>query len=293
MTPDPPATLIDTVDDGREPSLTRELQAIYGGDLTFPDDVPPDRPYMFANFVTSLDGVVAYDLPGFDTGGAISGNSIIDHAVMGLLRASADAVIWGAGTYQASRRFLATPAAIWRAGANKLADLRAKLGKPPQPLAVIVTASGAIALDGALFERASQPVVIATTGAGAAKINAAGPLKAHVAVHALAPAGLVSPLAIASLLRHSYGVQRALLEGGPTLLGAFLATGALDELFQTIAPQLVGRDALHDRPTLVGGHAFAPATAPWARLVSLKRGERDLLFARWRVLPLRNEGANG
>ena len=39
---------------GRELPLPPELAALYG-QLRFP--MQPDRPYVFANFVTSLDGV--------------------------------------------------------------------------------------------------------------------------------------------------------------------------------------------------------------------------------------------
>jgi hypothetical protein len=76
--------------------LTPPLLRLYGGDLAFSE--PHDRPYVFGNFVTTLDGVVSFKIPGKSAGGPISGFSEPDHFVMGLLRASADAVVIGAGT---------------------------------------------------------------------------------------------------------------------------------------------------------------------------------------------------
>ena len=41
-------------------------------------------------------------------------------------------------------------------------------------------------------------------------------------------------------LAERHGVRSLLVEGGPTLLAAVVAAGALDELFLTLAPKLVG-----------------------------------------------------
>lgn len=75
--------------------LPGELAELYGGPLGFPE------PRMYANFVASLDGVVA--IPGeIDSSHAIAAGSKSDRFVMGLLRACADAVLIGAGTQRLS-----------------------------------------------------------------------------------------------------------------------------------------------------------------------------------------------
>ncbi len=57
------------------------------------------RPRVYANFVSSVDGVVA--LPdGGESGSVISGRNEADRFVMALLRASADAVLIGAETFR-------------------------------------------------------------------------------------------------------------------------------------------------------------------------------------------------
>jgi hypothetical protein len=57
-------------------------------------------------------------------------------------------------------------------------------------------------------------------------------------------------------------------------LGNFAAAEVVDELFMTLAPQIAGRSARTIRPGLVEGIEFLPHTAPWLRLLSVKkRGE--------------------
>jgi riboflavin biosynthesis pyrimidine reductase len=284
---DPLVTLCDDTSAPAPPFLLPELQAIYGGDLALPQFTEVDfvaqplgansiaRAACYANFVTTLDGIISFNLPKQDTGNAISGGSAIDHAVMGILRAVSDAVIWGNATYQTARRFLPTPEAIWPAGADLLRAQRAQMGKPERPLAVIVSASGQVDTSGAIFRQADQPAVVATTDDGAARLGA---LPAHVAVWSFGES--VSPLDLLRRLHAECGVAAALCEGGPLLLGGFLAADALDEIFLTRAPQFAGRSPEASRPGLVEGVAFTPAAAPWATLRSLKRSG-SYLFERY------------
>jgi ferredoxin-NADP reductase len=66
-------------------------------------------------------------------------------------------------------------------------------------------------------------------------------------------------------------VQILLHEGGPTLFGQFLAAEAVDELFVTLSPQIASRAARTNRPGIVQGVEFAPNSAPWYQLLSLKQ----------------------
>jgi riboflavin biosynthesis pyrimidine reductase len=69
-----------------------------------------------------------------------------------------------------------------------------------------------------------------------------------------------------------------LVEGGPHLMGDFLAARLLDELFLTVAPQVAGRDEKIERPGFAAGHRFAPNNPIWGRLVSVKRAESHLFL---------------
>ena len=79
-------------------SLPAVLAKHYDGGLVLPEPAPGARPYVFSNFVETVDGVISFLEPGHAGGGDISGFNEADRFVMGLLRARADAVIFGSGT---------------------------------------------------------------------------------------------------------------------------------------------------------------------------------------------------
>ena len=68
------------------------------GEIGFPP-APPDRPWIFANFVQTLDGIVS--LLGAESSGSDISQSPEDRWLMDLLRAHADAVLIGMGTLRA------------------------------------------------------------------------------------------------------------------------------------------------------------------------------------------------
>ena len=109
-------------------------------------------------------------------------------------------------------------------------------------------------------------------------------LPAGVEVRAVAPTadGMVDVLAMLRLLADDYGVRMALNEGGPLVLASFLAAGVVDELFLTLAPQLVGRTIATPRRSLVEGVAFSPADAPNAQIFSVKQAGNHL-FLRYAI----------
>ena len=99
-------TLYEAGADG-ELVLAGRLGALFG---RFPLRRAADRPYLIANFVTTLDGVVSLNERGHEAAGDISGFEPHDRMVMGLLRAIADAIVVGAGTLRAE------PDHVWSAG---------------------------------------------------------------------------------------------------------------------------------------------------------------------------------
>ena len=91
---EPIRTLFDHAGSPGEPILPSELRRYYDGDLRFSPALE-ERPHVIGNFVSTLDGVVSYAIPGHAGGGEISGHDEADRFIMGLLRASADAVMVG------------------------------------------------------------------------------------------------------------------------------------------------------------------------------------------------------
>src|SRR5579863_8673790 len=123
-------TLVDCDKEKDEPALPRELRERYDGDLHFSAS-PAARPLVIANFVSTLDGVVSYKIEGKSGGSTISGSNPADKFVMGLLRASADAVMVGAGTlHDVSAESLWTPESTYPDAKHFYAEYRVALHKP-------------------------------------------------------------------------------------------------------------------------------------------------------------------
>lgn len=263
-------------------TLPPELAAAYDGGLVVPDGQPGERPYVLVNFIETLDGVISYTQPGEPYQGTVGGKSDTDHMVMGILRARADAVIFGAGSLREDKGHIHTPAFISPPHAEAYAAMRAALGKgETQPLSVVMSASGQIDLDERTFHSPDLRVVVVTTDVGEERLRGE-PLPVGVEVRAVDGAATVDVQAMLRLLADDYGVRVALNEGGPLVLASFLAAGAVDELFLTLAPQLAGRAVERPRRALVEGVAFSPADAPNARILSVKQAGEHL-FLRYAI----------
>src|ERR1700678_4526633 len=284
---EPIHTLFATQPD--EPSqavLPDGLRDRYDGDLCFPP-TPEKRPYCIANFVSTLDGVVSFNLPGQSEGAQISGSNEEDRFIMGLLRASVDAGMVGSGTLRAAGPQASwLPEAVYPAAKDLYRKYRTEvLGKLEYPLVVIVTGTGELDLASAVFHTPRTRVLILTTEQGKQRLSRGGSgALASVEVKSLSEVEQgISPSVILTLLRQEEGGELLLHEAGPTLFGEFLAGGFIDELFLTLAPQIAGRDAVHSRPGLVANVQFSPATAPWWKLISTKSAT-DYLFLRYRTV---------
>jgi riboflavin biosynthesis pyrimidine reductase len=276
-------TLLDRQHAGT-PVLPEDLRALYGGDLHIPP-AGKSRPYVIGNFVSTLDGVVSFAVPGKAGGGDISGFNSADRFIMGLLRASADAVMVGAATLEeVSKSHLFVAESIYRSAAGAYAHYRREiLRKPQNPLTVIVSGKGNVDLRRAVFQTPGVRAVILTTEEGKVRLNNAGPqslLSTEVRVIPATGSRLAAGLLL-ELLQREYGVRLLLHEGGPALFGAFVAEGLVDEFFLTVAPQLAGRNPESRRPGMISGIEFLPGDAPWLELVSVKQCG-DHLYLRYR-----------
>jgi riboflavin biosynthesis pyrimidine reductase len=174
----------------------------------------------------------------------ISGGDPADRFVVALLRACADAVVIGAGTFRAH-------GGPWTAenaypdAAEHFAELRRRAGIAPVPTLVVVSGSGS--LEGP--ESKLRGAIIATTPRAAETARKLAFNAAEVL-----PVGESDPLdpadVVAALSKRGY--RRILTEGGPQLMGQLLRAGAVDELFLTVSPVMVGGGE-KPRPTLAAG----------------------------------------
>ncbi|MGO9339182.1 MAG: dihydrofolate reductase family protein [Terracidiphilus sp.] len=277
-------TLIDCDKQYAESALPQELRELYDGDLHLHPSGAA-RPFVIANFVSTLDGVVSYEIKNKSGGSTISGSNPADRFIMGLLRASADAVMVGAGTlHDISAKSLWTPESTYPDAKRLYAEYRVNaLHKPEYPFLAIVSGSGQLELGRAIFRTPAMRTVVVTTSAGRDELTRRGVATLDsVEVHALNSSnGTIAPRAILQLLQSQFGVKTLLHEGGPTLFGQFLAADAVDELFLTLSPQIAGRGRDVTRPAVVQGVQFVPDSAPWFEMVSVKE-QAAYLYLRYR-----------
>ncbi|MEU3857999.1 dihydrofolate reductase family protein [Streptomyces sp. NPDC028722] len=193
-------------------------------------------PYVLLSAAVSLDGYLD------DTGPErllLSGPADFDR--VDAVRASADAILVGAGTIRADNPRLLVNSAERRAA-------RVAAGRPAYPLKVTVTASGDLD-PGAHFWHTGGDKLVCTTDAGAAR--AARLLGGTADVVALGPV-----LDWRVLLEHLHdvrGVERLMVEGGGQVHTQLLQQDLADELQLVLAPLLVGDPAA---PRLFGPGAY-------------------------------------
>jgi riboflavin biosynthesis pyrimidine reductase len=209
----------------------------------------PDRsvPRVRVNFISSLDGAA--------TLGGVSGglNNADDKLVFDTLRLLSDVLLVGAGTVR-----------IEGYGGIRLDDdavaWRVEHGLPPQPTVAVVSARLELPPTHPVFlDPATRPIVVT---------HAAAPRDRREELSAVADVlvcgmttvdvGLL-PAALAER-----GLPQILCEGGPGLLGSFLAADRVDEYCLTLSPVLEGgvsgrvaRGAVQVARRMTLLHAFA------------------------------------
>jgi riboflavin biosynthesis pyrimidine reductase len=260
-------------------TLPAELQALYDGDLAFSEK---SRPFVIGNFVQTLDGIVSLKIPGLSGGGEISGHNEEDTFIMGLLRSYADAVLIGEETFRVGQGHLWTADFIYPKLKDEFHNLRRRLEKRcAHPATVIVSGKGTVDLKGALFEQDGLKAIVLTTRKGKKVIEQKHGTPLPCDVHVLPGEEVLDPSDIAALMYDSYQVKLLLHEGGPMLFASFLKRAVVDELFLTIAPQIVGQGASGERPGFAGHLSFGPDQALWTGLMSVKTSTTGHLFLRY------------
>jgi riboflavin biosynthesis pyrimidine reductase len=230
--------------------------------------------HVYANFVSSIDGIAALEGGIAPSGGIISGHNEADRFVMGLLRAFADAVLVGAGTVRAEGgKALWTPDYIFPAAARAFAELRQALKREKTPRLVIVTGSNDLNPSDRALELGA---LVLTTTASAERLRALLPRASEV--RAISDTDPIDVDEIFKALRAD-GYRTILSEGGPQLFGELVSKDRVDELFLTVSPVLEG---LSDQSFgLIRGVDFGRAPKR-TRLLSVRRHESHL-FLRYQL----------
>jgi len=179
-----------------------------------------------ANFITSVDG-------GATAGGssaAMGGPG--DRFIFDLLRELADVIVVGAGTVRTEGYSGAHVSVAQR-------QRRQARGQSEVPQLAIVTKSGRLDRDMAVFTRTEVPPLVLTCTAAADQARLLLTDLCEVVDCSGSDPGKVDEAAMLAILT-ARGMRRILTEGGPTLLDSLIQRDMLDELCLTIAPYIVG-----------------------------------------------------
>jgi riboflavin-specific deaminase-like protein len=183
-------------------------------------------PYVLVDMAMTADGKIATANRAVSTFG-----SRRDHEHLLELRATADAVMAGAATVNA------TPINLGP-GAAKFQQQRLKTGLAEFNLRVIVSGSGSINSDADIFQKRFSPVIVLTTQRiSEKKLNR---LRAIADEVKICGNNKINFRAALRWLRKKWDVKRLVCEGGGELNDALFRTGLVDEVHLTICPKIFG-----------------------------------------------------
>ncbi|MCX2185132.1 pyrimidine reductase family protein [Streptomyces sp. SKN60] len=225
----------------------------------YPPEAATGR-WLRANMVSSLDGAGQHD------GRSQPLSSEADMRIFGTLRGLADVVVVGAETVRSEGY---RPARARDAFAAR----RAAAGQGPAPVIAVVTASLDLDFSLPLFTEPLVPTLVLTGAGSSAERRAEAERAGAEVVIAGDDRGIDPERAVTALAER--GLRRQLTEGGPRLLGQFVAAGVLDELCLTLSPTMTAGAAQR----IAGG----PSVAVPKRFAVASVLEQDgFLFTRYR-----------
>ena len=212
---------------------------------------PADRPYVFINMVTTIDGKT---ISGERDEAVMDLGSALDHELMRRIEGAADAIMVGAGSLRATK-------GLWY---------------PKDKIRIVVTNSGKLDFKSRFFSDAPEKAFVAGSADMVRRVGQGGPGR-------LLAAGDTEfdPRELLRQLRHDLRIKRLLIEGGSELNGTFLSADLVDELFLTLAPKIkLGRGL----PTYAGGEPLPRERMQEYRLIE-QHYVGDEVFLRYRRLP--------
>ena len=267
--------------DNAEPSTCEDPAYQRYGTLGFPAS-PPDRSWIYSNFVQSLDGIASFK-GRHATGGDIS-QLPDDRWLMDFLRAHSDAVLLGINTLAEETQLSGNRGPIYAIEDLAIRRLREKLGHKNEKN-IFVTGAAALNLsDFRVFDPGPVETFIITTPTGARRL-AAKNSHPHVKVIISGGGDFVDLAHAMRALRQHHGIERLLCEGGPTLYGYMSRANLIDEKFITISPMEIGlfippeqepadserSNPPKQRPTTFMAPGFIKDNAPWWQWLSCRR----------------------
>ncbi len=236
--------LFDSTQDTPQPDALYER-------ITFPEP-PDDRPYLYINMASTVDGKIVIGKPG-GTAKGVGGPT--DQLLFRRLQHCCDACMIGSATLRASNVIY-----------------------PADKLRFVVTRSGDVPLQNRFFTDAPEKAFVLAPHELPEEIMKRLGKGSNII---LIGQNSVDMPAAMRLLRQAHGVRTLLCEGGATLNDNLVRAGLADELFMTLAPKIKGGAHL---PTVVDGQGFPVGLSLPLTLLSLYR-DADELYLRYRLAP--------
>lgn len=210
-----------------------------------------DRPWVMANFVTTIDGAAVVD------GGSTAINDEDDRQMFHAIRTVPDFIVIGAGTLRAENY---GPIAL----DERRRTMRREAGLEETPHLVVVSGSLNIDPGSRVFSDPDQRVMV-LTGEDA-------PDERSAALSEVADVVRLGDLGASGIVQYLRVARVILCEGGPSLMGQFAAAGLVDEVAWTIAPLL----AAGESPRMAHGQPVRPPAE--LRLDRILYGDRSLFM---------------
>jgi len=224
------------------------------------------RPRILINFAVSLDGKIN-PAPTRRKGRFVMSRGKEDWRRMRVVRAQADAILIGAENLRVDDPALSLD--------PDERDRRRAAGQP-LPARIVVTRRGeGIRPDAKMFDHSTGgPAYIVHTAAMPAATRG---VLAGVAQLVEIGAETVPTEALLTWMRNDVGAATVVCEGGGVLVADLFAARAIDEMYLTVVPRILGGATA---PTLAAGAGFDPDQIADAKLASVER-VGDELFLRY------------
>ncbi len=260
MSPEATIPPFEVLFDHAEPSPFEDVALAPYRNFGFPP-APPGRPWVYSNFVQSLDGITS--LLGEYASGQYISQSREDRWLMDLLRAHADGLIMGMATLSEERRLRGPKSRgiVFQVAEPAMQSLRARLGKKRERNIFVTRAEKLDLSQFKVFDGDLVDAAIVTSPAGGERLRAQGG-HPHLAIIAAGQGETLDLPAAVATLRADLGIEYLLCEGGPSLYGSLARADLLDEKFLTVSPIEVGQVVPPEQKRLPAEEKIAPLLRP-------------------------------
>jgi len=195
------------------------------------------RPFVFINMAMSADGKIASANRAVNQLGS---RRDFEHLLE--LRATADAVITGAGTLKAQPDITLGP------GSARYKKVRRANSLSSAPLRILVSGSGQLNPKAKIFQTTGAPIIVITTQRmGRTRRSTLAQTGAHVRACGSTKVDFRRAL---EWLQSEWDVDHLLCEGGGRLNASLLAADLVDEIHLTLCPTILGGKTA---PTIADG----------------------------------------